>query len=136
MAVARGGESDGVGAEQSAIATPGRNGLRSIAQADGDFDGDERSALAKVVNKELPQFEIKDIIALINECDETIAFDKRLGISEILDFIGGASGDDAELIMRICCFIGEADGTFDNDEKLVARDIAVRLNLSPSRYGL
>lgn len=107
-----------------------------IAQADGDFDSDEKSAMAKIVNKELPQFDIKDILELIKECDEKVNFDKRLGTSEILDFIGGASGEDCELIMRICCFIGEADGTFDSDEKLIARDIAVRLEVSPSRYGL
>jgi len=107
-----------------------------IAQADGDFDSDEKSALAKIVNKELPQFDIKDIIELINECDEKVNFDKRLGTTEILDFIGGANDEDSALIMRICCFIGEADGTFDQDEKMVARDIAMRLNVSPSRYGL
>lgn len=107
-----------------------------IAQADGDFDSDERAALAKIVNKELPQFDIKDIIELINECDEKVNFDKRLGTTEILDFIGGANDEDSELIMRICCFIGEADGSFDRDEKLIARDIAMRLKVQPSRYGL
>lgn len=107
-----------------------------IASADGDFDANEKSALAKIVNKELPQFEINDIIYLITECDNKIMFDKRLGTAELLDFIGGADDQDAQLIMRICCFIGEADGKFDQDEKLVARDIAVRLNISPSRYGL
>jgi tellurite resistance protein TerB len=107
-----------------------------IAQADGDFDSDEKSALAKIVKKELPQFDIQDIIDVINKCDEKVSFDKRLGVSELLDFIGGADKENAELIMRICCFIGEADGKFDADEKLVARDIAIRLNVTPSRYGL
>lgn len=107
-----------------------------IASADNDFDSDEKAALARIVNKELPQFDIKDIIPVIKECDNIVAFDKRLGVTEILDFVGGASGDDAKMIMRICCFIGEADGSFDRDEKLVARDIAVRLKLSPSEYRL
>ena len=107
-----------------------------IASADGDFDADEKSALARIVNKELPQFEINDIIKLITDCDNKVLFDKRLGTAEILDFIGAADDEDAQLIMRICCFIGEADGKFDMDEKLVARDIAMRLNISPSRYGL
>lgn len=107
-----------------------------IASADGDFDGNEKSALAKIVNKELPQFDIKDIIPVIDECDNIIIFDKKLGTSELLDYIGKADGDEAKLIMRICCFIGEADGKFDQDEKMVARDIAVRLKVSPSEYGL
>jgi len=109
-----------------------------IASADGDFDNDEKSAMAKIVNKELPQFAIIDIIGVIKECDDKVAFDSRLGNSEILDFISGAASneDESNLIMRICCFIGESDGKFDQDEKILARDIAMRLNVSPSRYGL
>lgn len=109
-----------------------------IAQADDDFDSDEKSALAKIINKEFPQFSIDNILDVITECENKVAFDKVLGKSEILDFIGGAKGDQelSELIMRVCCFIGEADGKFDQDEKLVARDISLRLGISTGRYGL
>ncbi len=107
-----------------------------IASADGDFDSNEKQALAKIIKKDMPQFDISDILAAIEECDDKVSFNKSMGTMEILDFIGGASGDDAKLIMRVCCYIGESDGRFDQDERLVARDIAVKLKISPSEYSL
>lgn len=107
-----------------------------IADADGDFDADERKALSKFIKEKMPQFEITDIIAAIEECEAKVAFDVDMGKAEILDFIGKATGEEAESILRLVCFIGKSDGDFDKDERLVGRDIAVRLNLSPSRYGI
>ena len=107
-----------------------------IAMADGDFDSDEKSALAKIIVKELSQFKIDDILSILSDCEEKVAFDKTLGAMEILDDIANASGEDAELIMRIACFIGAADGDFDADEKRVAVDMAKRMGIDPSRYGL
>ncbi len=107
-----------------------------IAMADGDFDSDEKSALAKIIAKELSQFKIDDILKALSECEDKVAFDTTMGTMEILDDIARASGDDAELIMRISCYIGAADGDFDNDEKRVASDIAKRMGVDPARYGL
>ena len=107
-----------------------------IARADGDFDSDEKSGLAKLVQKHLPHFSIGDILKVLGECEEKIAFDVTMGFQEIMDDIAKASGDDAELIVRACCFIGAADGDFDADEKKVAKAIAVATDLDPSRYGL
>lgn len=107
-----------------------------IADADGNFDANERAALAKFINKEMPQFDITDVIKTISECEKKVAFDKDLGTMELLDEISKADGDDAKLIMRVCCFIGKADGSFDQDEKLMARSIATKLKLPLSDYGL
>lgn len=107
-----------------------------IASADGDFDSSEKSALAKIIGKELPQFKINDILKILGECEEKVSFDKAMGESELIDDIGGASGDDCGLIMRISCYIGAADGDFDADEKAVAIKIAKSMGSDPSRYGL
>jgi len=107
-----------------------------IASADGDFDADEKNDLSKIVQKTLPQFDLADILGVIDECDDKISFSKTMGTMEILDDIGGATGDDAKLIMRVCCFIGESNGKFEQCEKLVARDIAMKLKVSPSEYNL
>ncbi len=107
-----------------------------IASADGDFDSDEKSALAKIIAKELPQFKIDDILKVLSECENKTSFDATMGNMEILDDIGSAKGDNAELIMRISCFIGAADGDFDDDERKVAVEIARRMGVDPSRYGL
>lgn len=107
-----------------------------IASADGSFDAAEKSALAKLINKDLPQFGIKDVIALIAKAEDLVAFDKTVGELEIMAEIGKARGDSAELIIRTAIFIGNSDGTFDADEKSIARKIANKLGLSPSDYGL
>jgi len=107
-----------------------------IARADGDFDSDEKSALAKIISKELLQFKIDDILSILGDCESKVAFDETLGVMEIMDDIASASGDDASLIMRISCFIGASDGDFDADEKKVASDMAKRMNVDPARYGL
>jgi len=106
------------------------------ASADDDFDPDEKNDLVKVVQKFMPQFDIADILIVIGECEEKISFSKSMGTMEILDHIGGATGDDAKQIMRICCFIGESNGKFEQCEKRVAREIAVKLKISPSEYNL
>ena len=107
-----------------------------IAQADGDFDADERKALGAFIKEKMPQFEISDIISVIDECEKKVSFDSIMGKTELLDFIGKASMDEGEAILRLACYIGKADGDFDADERLVARDISIRLGISPSKYNI
>lgn len=107
-----------------------------IARADGNFDASEKTGLAKVINKDFPQFKLTDIIDTLGVADAKIAFDETLGELELIDEIKKASGEDAELIVRTACFIGAADGDFDDDEKAVASKIASALGLSPAAYGL
>lgn len=109
-----------------------------IASADGDFDADEKTALVKLIKKDLPDFTTDDIIVLIRICDSKIGFDLTLGTQEILDEISKASSntDDAKQIMAVCAFIGASDGTYDKDEKLMARSICYALKLSPAHYGV
>ena len=90
-----------------------------IARADGDFDSDEKKALANIVAKKLPQFTISDILKILGTGEELIAFDLTMGMMEIMDDICSATGDDAEMIIRIACYIGASDGDFDADEKKV-----------------
>ena len=107
-----------------------------IARADGDFDSDEKKALASIVSKKLPQFSIGDILKILGGCEEKVAFDETMGVMEIMDDICSATGDDAAMIIRISCFIGASDGDFDADEKKVASDMAKRMSIDPSGYGL
>jgi len=107
-----------------------------IASADDDFDADERDDLAKIIQKDMPQFNLVDILMVLNECDDKISFSKPIGTMEILDSIAGATSDEAKQIMRVCCFIGESNGKFEQCEKIVARNIAIRLKVSPSEYNL
>lgn len=107
-----------------------------IASADGDFDSDERQSLVKFMKRDFPDFDTSDILTYIKECDAKLEFDKRMGIQEIIDEIARANTEDALMIMRVCAFIGEADGTYDADEKLMARSIALALGLPLANYNL
>jgi tellurite resistance protein TerB len=109
-----------------------------IASADGDFDSDERAALARLIKKDLSDFTIEDITAVIKQCDDKVAFDKGLGTQEIVDEIGKSAGnaEDEKQIMAVCAFIGKADGDYDADEKLMAKSICYALKLPPANYGL
>ena len=112
------------------------SGAFLIARADGVFDASEKSALAKLIAKDLSQFKIDDITAALDKAMAKIEFDAGLGKLELLDDIAKARGESAELVMRTCCYIGAADGKFDENEKAVAREICARLGLQPSNYGL
>ncbi len=107
-----------------------------IASADGDFDSQEKAAAAKLINRDFPEFTTADITKLVAECDNKIAFDKTLGNQELLDFLSTANADEARLVMRVCAFIGAADGDYDKDEKMMARTIAYTVKVTPSDYGL
>lgn len=107
-----------------------------IARADGNFDASEKSALGNYISKKLDQYGISDILEILSICEEKVAFDVSMGVQEILDDVCTATGDDAKMIIRIACYIGAADGDFDDDEKAVARDMAKRMGLNPTDYGL
>lgn len=107
-----------------------------ISRADGDIDAEEKNALAKFIAKDFSHFKINDILNIIKQCDDKMDFDETFGYQEIMDEIAKASGDDAEQIVRLACFVGASDGNFDDEEKIVARDIAKRLAIDPARYGL
>lgn len=107
-----------------------------IASADGDFDSEERAALIKLIQRDYPDFDTKDVISYIKECEEKVAFDSKLGTQEIIDILAQADEEDARMIMRTCAYIGAADGVYDPSEKLMARTLAYSLKLKPSDYGL
>ena len=107
-----------------------------IARADGSIDSEEKSALAKLIKRDLPQFTLDDIIAALAKADEKLEFDETIGTMELFDDISGAKGESRNLIMRTAVFIGASDGDFDADEKAVARKLATRMGLRPADYQL
>lgn len=107
-----------------------------IARADGDFDASEKSALCKLVNQKLPQFKMDDILGVLDSCEEKMSFDETMGTQELMHDISKASDSDAAQIMQAACFIGAADGDFDDDEKDVARRLAATMNVKCEAYGL
>ena len=107
-----------------------------IGRADGNFDASERQAIGALIQQKLPQFKLADIMKEIEAADAKLGFDVTMGTQELMAEIGKATGDSAELVIQAACFIGAADGEFDDAEKTIARQMAERMGLSPANYGL
>jgi len=107
-----------------------------IGRADGDFSAEEKTGIAKLINRQMPEFGIDDIIDTIAAAEARVEFDETMGVGEIMSEIGKATGDEAESIVRAAVYIGAADGNFDDNEREIARTICNRLSLSPENYGI
>lgn len=94
--------------------------------------------MIKLINKDFPEFSSSHVITLINECESKVNFDKTMGTQEIIDTLSAAKGNDSDvkMIMRICAYIGAADGVYDESEKLMARTIAYAIGAKLSDYNL
>jgi tellurite resistance protein TerB len=108
-----------------------------IARADGSIDDSEKAALQGVIASKLPHFKAPDIMAAIAKAEGELAFSEVGGIQSLLANIAKSAGtDSAPLIMVVVLAVANADGDFAESEKVVARQIATRLGLNPSDYGL
>ena len=107
-----------------------------IATADGVISNEEKNALTKMVQRKFPRFKIADITATIKHADDVISFDETTGKLEILNEIGKAKGDSADLIARTALLVASSDGNVDQHEKDAILTILERLGLTPSLYGL
>lgn len=107
-----------------------------IGRADDNFDAQEKEATAKLIREKLPQYTIDDILEVIASAEKKIDFDANFGVMEIMDEVGKARGEAAEAIIRAACYIGAADGDFDDTEKGIVRQLCSRMELNPANYGL
>jgi tellurite resistance protein TerB len=107
-----------------------------IATADGNFSTEEKTALAQLIAKQLPQFRIAEILQSIDDAKSKLDFDLAMGRLELFDEVGKSKGDEATAIVRAAIYIGSADGNFDDKEKAIAKTICERVGLTPSHYGL
>ena len=110
-----------------------------VAAADGKIDSSETSKMMGFIkkNKALEVFDAKDILKIYKYFSEILMDDFGIGQGECLAVIGKYKNKpEAQLIVRVCCAIGAADGNFDDDEKNVVRSICKELGLDPSSFQL
>lgn len=103
-----------------------------VAAADGNIDSDEKQKTLAIIerNEYLKVFKKKDVVKIFNECTDALDFDATVGVGELDQMIAPLKGKpEAALLVRVCCAIGEADGTFDDDEKKVVSEIAALLDV-------
>lgn len=115
-------------------------GSALLALADGEISSEEkRKMITFIENYEpLSVFKTTDIISAFGDYVSQLEFDNDLGEAKAFEAIGKMKDNNqaSRLIMRLVIAIGAADGDFDNDEKAMARRIAVELGLNVAEFEL
>lgn len=115
-------------------------GCALVAAADGSIDSSEKQKMMKFIQQsdELKVFETKDVITFFNKITENFEFDNEIGKAEALKVISKlrSKPDAARLMVRVCCAIGSADGSFDDKEKQIVREMCRDLGIPADDFGL
>lgn len=111
-----------------------------VAAADGLIDPTEKRKMIGFVKNSpiISVFGDTAAIKVFTEHADRFEFDQDIGSAEALRAIGQFKGqpDVARLIIRAGIAIGNADGSFDDDEKSVMRKICAELGENPGDFGL
>jgi len=115
-------------------------GCALVAASDGNVSADEKKKMAGFIQNsdELRVFDMTQVIGAFNRAIEKFEFDEEIGRAEALRAIAkiGKKPDAARLLVRVCCAIGSADGSFDEKEQAVCRQICRELGLTPADFDL
>ncbi|CAM3294800.1 Tellurite resistance TerB [Pseudomonas floridensis] len=116
------------------------SGCALVSAADGDISSSEKQKMAGFIqnSQELKVFDMKDVIQGFQDACSKFEFDFEIGRAEALKTIGKIKKkeDASRLLVRVCCAIGGADGSFDEKEREVCRTICRELGLNPSDFDL
>lgn len=110
-----------------------------VAAADGNIDSSEKQKMTGYIQRseELKVFDNSKVIKAFNKFVDSLEFDQDIGKHDCLKAIKKVEdGDAKEILVRVSCAIGAADGDFDDDEKAIVKEICQELNLSPSKFSL
>ncbi|MBF0185202.1 MAG: tellurite resistance TerB family protein [Magnetococcales bacterium] len=114
-------------------------GCALVASADGTVSSAEKQKMIGFIqnSEALKVFQNHEIIQSFQQHMAKMEFDYALGQAEALQMIGKIKqADQARLLVRVCCAIGNSDGEFDEQEKAVVRTICRELQLNPADFDL
>lgn len=114
-------------------------GCAMVAYADGSVSPEEKQKMMGYLRSsdQLKVFAQNDVIKLFQKYVEKFDFDVTIGTGEAMQVINKFRGKpQGQLVVRVCCAIGAADGDFDATEKDVVRRMCVELGLAPSSFNL
>lgn len=115
-------------------------GCAYVAAADGEIQPAEKQKMANLVRNSsvTSVYDAGEAIKIFNHFAEKFEFDFQVGKSEALLAIAKLKSDEgvARLIIRGCIIIGGADGSFDDNEKAVVREICRELGQNPADFDL
>ncbi|MEM8740716.1 MAG: tellurite resistance TerB family protein [Pseudomonadota bacterium] len=115
-------------------------GCAIVAAADGSVTSDEKQKMMGFIqtSDELKVFKTDDVIKAFNDIIGKFDFDVTIGRGEALKKIAKIKSKEGagQLLVRVCCAIGAADGDFDDDEKRAVAEICRELGLNPADFDL
>lgn len=114
-------------------------GSAMVAYADGTISAQEKQKLMGYLrtSEQLKVFDQNDVIKQFQKYVEKFDFDTTIGTGEAMQAVARFKGKpQAQLIIRVCCAIGSADGSFDEDEQGVVRRMCSELGLDPADFDL
>lgn len=115
-------------------------GCALVAAADGEINAAEKQKMVGFIqnSKELSVFDLKEVINSFQDCCQKFEFDAQIGQAEALKIIGRLrkQEDAARLLVRVCCAIGAADGSFDESERRACHMMCTELGLNPADFEL
>lgn len=115
-------------------------GCALVAAADGKIDASEKQKMVEFIQRseELKIFDIKEVIQRFTLFTDGFEFDHSIGTGEAMKAIGKIkpNPEASRLLIQVFCTIGMADGSFDDNEKKVVKNICVELKLDPNEFQL
>lgn len=111
-----------------------------VAHADGVVRPEEKQKMMGFLrnNEVLSVFSTEEVISLFDKYSKQFEFDYQIGQASALQAVAKIKdkSDQARLMVRVCCVIGAADGSFDDNEKAIVRQMCAELNLNPKDFDL
>jgi len=114
-------------------------GSAMVAYADGNVSSEEKQKLMCYLrtSDQLKVFDQNDVIKTFQKYVEKFEFDLAIGTGEAMASIAKfKEKPQGQLIVRVCCAIGAADGNFDEKERAVVRRMCSELNLNTADFAL
>ncbi len=114
-------------------------GCALVSYANGSVLPEEKQKMMGYLKNsdQLKAFDSSDVIDKFQSYISKLEFDTTIGTGEAMQAIGKfRDKQQAQLIVRVCCAIGAADGDFDDDEKAVVRRMCSELGLNPADFDL
>ena len=114
-------------------------GCALVAYADGDVSSAEKQKMMGYLktSDQLKVFSSGHVISIFQAYVDKFDFDPTVGTGEVMQAVGKFRGKpQAQLVVRVCCAIGAADGDFDKQERAVVRLMCSELGLNPADFNL
>lgn len=114
-------------------------GCALVAYADGNVSPEEKQKMIGYLrtSDQLKVFDVNDVIKIFQKYVEKFEFDSTIGTGEVMQAVGKFRGKpQAQLVVRVCCAIGAADGDFDEKERGVVRRMCSELGLNTADFDL